>query len=162
VAGSASPLVENCTISESATIDGTADFNGGGAQFTTLSKLIFKNCIFSSNASGWIAGTVAIVESQPEFINCVFVDNTAGQYAGAVAIIRFSMALSTAYSRVVTTTIRPILMGNPLFICSSKYLISSNSPAIDHGTMTDAPLKDIQSQVRSQRNGIDIGVDEVL
>ncbi|MDH3348355.1 MAG: hypothetical protein OEM02_09715, partial [Desulfobulbaceae bacterium] len=53
------------------------------------------------------------------------------------------------------------IVGDPLFLPDSDYLISGTSPAIDKGDPSVAPLIDIQNQSRPQRTGIDIGVDEV-
>ena len=178
--GSSYPTIRSCTIS------GNLGRRGGGVFNAYLSRPTLQNCVFSANTASTEGGAMYNEQSSPAILNCTLVANRATVAGGAI------------HSRVSTALVRnSILWGNaPDQIGGSsnnveysvvenggandgnintdpqltmKFRLRADSPCIDAGSGSNAPLTDMDGESRwddpnhaNVASFVDMGADEFV
>jgi len=152
-------------------------YNSGGAIYCSGGMLRLINCVLWNNAAGINGGAVVAVSGGDVFLeSCTMVGNTAGWYGGAIngyyCVLRNCLVWGNSASRgspqIYATSVSYSCVegwnednGNatndPLVRVNSWRIGSTNSSCYRTGNPTNAPLMDIDGDLRGEQ--IDIGAD---
>ena len=140
--------VINCAISKN-----SGNSSGGGIFCYNAS---INNCTFTENQATSVGGGIYVYSgSTAEIVNSILWGNTDGTGSNQITS---SGTINITYSDIEggwsgTGNINddPLLLGTRL---------TSSSPCIDAGTITGAPIQDIEGDTRPLGSGIDMGSDE--
>ncbi|MCY3018454.1 MAG: tandem-95 repeat protein [Planctomycetota bacterium] len=78
----ANAVVDGFTVSGGNASGSSPNNRGGGACFSSVSRLAVTNCTFSGNSGGYSGGGMDNQSSSPAVTNCNFINNTAGGGGG--------------------------------------------------------------------------------
>ncbi len=151
-------VVANCTIvgSTASQIPGGLHINGSGNS-SVLNCVFAGNSLYALNLNG--SGTVPVT-------NCLFYKNNDGvcwdsdHGLGAILQVNGGNGLNTVIPGAAANT-----EGNPNFAdpAGDNYHILADSPCINAGTATGAPLSDFDGDARpTPGRGVDIGFDQLV
>jgi Fungalysin metallopeptidase (M36) len=152
VSATASPTFTNCIFQNNTAVNGAAFYNDGGT--SGVSNPSITNATFIENtasASGNVVYSTATGGSSiTDFTNCIFWNN-----GGANSFFNNAASINVKYSLLeplvnnytngagnLTTTVSP-------FVLATDLHLKDSATAIDAGTNTGAPSKDIDLSPRS-------------
>jgi hypothetical protein len=165
------------TIQNNIITGNSADWNGGG--LSGCDGLVQNNIISGNSAEG--GGGLSSCNGTIRN-NIITGNSGVGGYAGGLAYCRGTIVNCIIWGNIAMNmpqvddeSSKPTysciqgwadggegnITDNPL-LAYDKYHLKNNSPCIDLGTDTNAPLNDIDGEPRPQSLGIDIGADEYL
>ncbi len=151
---SSSPTLTNCVFWKNS--NPTNNNSGGGMFNLPDSTPLLTNCTFSENWAKFGDGGIQNWSSSPTLTNCILWGNSHGAY-------------TTAGDPAITYSIvqggfpgTGNLDVDPLFFdaANGDLRIFLESPAVDSGTSTGAPIDDIRGVLRPQGLGWDMGAYE--
>ncbi len=152
VGATASPIFTNCIFRNNTAINGAVFYNDGST--TGISNPTIVNATFTENVAttsgNVVYSTATSGTSITDFTNCIFWNNgAANTFSNNASSInaKYSLfePLVNNYTNGVgnlTTTVSP-------FVLASDLHLKDSATAIDAGTNTGAPLKDIDFSTRS-------------
>ncbi|MGA1795417.1 MAG: right-handed parallel beta-helix repeat-containing protein, partial [bacterium] len=171
-----SPVITRCTIARNA-----ATSHGGGI-YCYCSSALITNTIVSGNRGG-SSGGIYCISSSPLILNTTITGNVGGSYGGIWCdyqpfptlrnCILWNNLPGEIYPDNLAVTHSIIrggyagegnINGDPLFVGSEdeNYYLNPNSPCIDTGDTTNAPLIDMEGIQRPQGAEVDIGAYEYV
>ncbi len=191
VASSAAPFIKRCIIKNNQTTGGTKKSNGGGVHVAGSATATISNSTITGNTSSYNGGAIASKTATVKIINSTISGNIASFRGGGISLNspnagsfitnsilwgnadargsnQIQLSDQTYLSGVTYSDIQGSYPGahnisqDPNFIGGGNYHLQSNSPCIDRGTNANAPNIDIDGHCRPEREGFDIGSDEVL
>ena len=172
------PEIKNCTISEN-----TTSRSGGGGIYCTHSSPLITNCTNAGNSANSDGGGVRCSHSDFIIKNCTITENATNRSGGAIycfssdAVLTNCILWNNSKDEILAQSGKPELTYsdieggwagegnidiNPLFIDveNKNFHLEHDSPCIDAGIDCEV-YEDIDGDSRPQKDGFDIGSDEV-
>jgi Fungalysin metallopeptidase (M36)/PKD-like domain/Fungalysin/Thermolysin Propeptide Motif len=152
VTATANPIFTNCIFQNNSAANGAAFYNDGSA--SGISNPTIINATFTENtasASGNVVySTAASGNSIADFTNCIFWNNGgANTFSNNASIINVKYSLFEPLVNNYTNGAGNITTTNSPFVLPTDVHLKDSSSAIDAGTITGAPTKDVDFIVRS-------------
>ena len=156
--------LENTLISNNLFINPSSTVSNGGGLYANEGTVNIMNCTIADNGeiNGIIKGAgICTHETNVNITNSILWNplglELENHSMGNDTLNNFNVnysILEETYTGQNNQTINPGFAGN------GDYHLNPSSPAIDGGTLTNAPLKDLENKARPNGNGIDIGAYE--
>ncbi len=152
ISATASPTFTNCVFQNNSATNGAAFYNDGST--SGISNPTIVNATFTENIAAALGNvvysTAASGSSMADFTNCIFWNNGgANTFSNNASSINVTYSLFEPFvnnytngAGNLTTTVSP-------FVLDSDLHLKDSTTAIDAGTNTGAPLKDIDFSIRS-------------
>jgi parallel beta-helix repeat protein len=125
-----------------------------------------NNTVYNNGSTGWGGG---FFNENPDVTDIVVRNNIFSQNATSQIVNESTASLTVdhnlidgtqEYTYAISGT--DYVVGDPLFVnaAAADFHLQRDSPAIDNGSATDAPVNDFDGQSRPYGAGYDIGADE--
>jgi hypothetical protein len=150
-----SPTVTNCVFDAN-----HADETGGAIGNHWTSFPILLNCTFTGNSAGVGGGSIHNSNSAaPTVTNCVLWGDVPDELTNDSASANVTYSdIQGGYPGVGNIDAYPFFVIGP----GGQFRLSPASPCIDAGTVSGAPVIDIEGIPRPQLGGVDMGAYEFL
>jgi hypothetical protein len=148
----ANPIFTNCIFQNNSAANGAAFYNDGstsGVSNPTIINATFTENI-ASTSGNVVYSTAASGNSITDFTNCIFWSNGgANTFSNNASTINVKYSLFEPLVNNYTNGAGNITTTNSPFVLPTDVHLKDSSSAIDAGTITGAPTKDIDFIVRS-------------